>query len=246
MKIIPAIDIKDGQCVRLLRGDFKKQTVYSADPSSVATQFSDLAVDDLHIVDLDGARSGKQDNVGLVARIAAQSGLAVQVGGGIRTRQDVANWLQSGATRCVVGSTAIRNPDVVSAWMDEFGKDAIVLALDVRIGADGQPLLSTDGWTKSAGTSLWECLAAYSRFENHHVLCTDIERDGAMSGPNLELYAQILDRYPGVRLQASGGIRSIEDLQALADLGVPAAISGRALLDGAISASEVASFRRNA
>ena len=246
MKVIPAIDLKDGQCVRLLQGDFDRQTVYSADPSGVAKQFSDLAVDDLHVVDLDGARSGKQDNVDLVAQIAAQSGLAVQVGGGIRTRQDVVTWLESGASRCVVGSTAINHPDIVGEWMDEFGVDAIVLALDVRLSNDGTPALSTDGWTRSAGTSLWDCLDAYNRFRSPHVLCTDIARDGALSGPNLDLYAEVLDRYPDLRLQASGGIRNADDLRALQSLGVPAAISGRALLDGAISASEVASFRPNA
>jgi phosphoribosylformimino-5-aminoimidazole carboxamide ribotide isomerase len=246
MKVIPAIDLKDGQCVRLLQGNFDKQTVYSADPSGVAKQFSDLAVDDLHVVDLDGARSGKQDNIDLVAQIAAQSGLAVQVGGGIRTREDVVKWLESGASRCVVGSTAINHPNVVCAWMDEFGVDAIVLALDVRLGNDGIPSLLTDGWTRSAGTSLWDCLDAYTRFQSPHVLCTDIARDGALSGPNLDLYAEVLDRYPDLRLQASGGIRNVNDLRALQSLGVPAAISGRALLDGAISASEVASFRPNA
>ena len=246
MKIIPAIDLKDGQCVRLFQGDFEKTTVYSREPAEVARRFSALDVDDLHIVDLDGAQSGRQANRESVSYIAARTGLCVQVGGGIRDRTDVAAWLEAGVARCVLGSTAIKHPAQVATWLEEFGVDAFVLALDVRIDHKGTPMLTTDGWTKPSTLSLWECLDAYGKFDNCHVLCTDVERDGAMTGPNLGLYAELLDRFPNLRLQASGGVRSTQDLIDLRELGVPAAISGRALLDGAISESEVALFRRNA
>lgn len=246
MKIIPAIDLKDGLCVRLFQGDFDKATVYSANPSDVALRFSSLAVDDLHIVDLDAAKSGRPVNHEAVSAIAKQTGLAVQLGGGIRTRTDVEQWLRAGVARCVVGSTAIKRPDIVNSWIDEFGVDAIVLALDVRLDDRGDPMLTTDGWTEDSMRSLWQCLDDYQQHDNYHVLCTDVGRDGAMTGPNFNLYIEILRRFPNVRLQASGGVRNIEDLNDLQTLGVPAAISGRALLDGAISASEVASFRQNA
>jgi len=143
MRLIPAIDIKDGKCVRLFQGDFEQTTEYSTDPAALGQRFSSLAVEDLHIVDLDGARSGKQHNRCVVTRIATPSGLAVQLGGGIRERDDVAQWLNAGVTRCVIGSVAINNPDAVKQWLLEFGADAIVLALDIKLDESGDPILTT-------------------------------------------------------------------------------------------------------
>jgi len=246
MKIIPAIDIKDGKCVRLFKGDFSKTTEYSADPAAVARRFSALAVDDLHIVDLDGARTGEQENRSIVSNIASESGLCIQLGGGIRERQDLENWLAAGVSRCVVGSVAISSPELVKQWILEFGVDAIVLALDIKLNEDDEPILTTHGWTRDSGVTLWQCLDGYQSVGVRHVLCTDVARDGAMTGPNLKLYSDILARYPGLGLQASGGVRSVDDLCALRTLGLPAAITGRALLDGAITDSELASFRQSA
>lgn len=246
MRIIPAIDLKDGKCVRLFQGDYSQATEYSTDPASVGRRFSTLDVEDLHIVDLDGARTGTQENRAVVADIASQSGLAIQLGGGIRTRADVASWLQNGVTRCVIGSVAIDEPEMVSEWLHEFGSDAIVLALDVRIDRTGTPMLTTHGWTKESAISLWRCIDQYRDAGARHILCTDVARDGTMVGPNFELYREILARYPGLLLQASGGVRNIGDLRQLRDMTVPAAITGRALLDGAISAAEVVTFRLSA
>ncbi|MBT8088476.1 MAG: 1-(5-phosphoribosyl)-5-[(5-phosphoribosylamino)methylideneamino]imidazole-4-carboxamide isomerase [Gammaproteobacteria bacterium] len=246
MRIIPAIDLKDGNCVRLFKGDFDRVTEYSSDPVAIGRRFSALDVEDLHIVDLDGARSGNQTNHHLVAEIASTSGLAVQLGGGIREHGDVKRWLDAGVSRCVVGSVAVRQPDVVCRWIEEFGAQQIVLALDVKLARNGEPMLTTHGWTQDTGVSLWESLDAYRDVGARHVLCTDVARDGAMAGPNFDLYEQILSRYPGLGLQASGGVRHAGDLQALQALGLPAAITGRALLDGAISDTEVASFRQSA
>jgi phosphoribosylformimino-5-aminoimidazole carboxamide ribotide isomerase len=246
MKIIPAIDLKDGKCVRLFKGDFAKMTEYSSDPASVGRRFSELAVQDLHVIDLDGARTGSQQNQSIVKEIATQSGLDVQLGGGIRKRDDIAGWLAAGVTRCVVGSIAINEPEVVEEWISEFGIDAIVLALDVKLNDSGTPMLTTHGWTEDTDTTLWDCIDRYRNIGARHVLCTDVARDGAMTGPNLDLYAEILARYPDLQLQASGGVRHVADLQKLRSLHVPAAITGRALLDGEISESEVASFRQNA
>ena len=245
MKIIPAIDLKDGKCVRLFQGDFEQTTEYSSNPAAIGDRFSELDVDDLHIVDLDGARTGTQENHRIVAEIARNSGLAVQLGGGIRTRDDVSSWLSNGVSRCVVGSVAINEPKTVETWFREFGADAIVLALDVKLDRDGTPGLTTQGWTEESGVTLWDCIDAYADVGVKHVLCTDVSRDGAMTGPNFALYVEILNRYPTLKLQASGGVRNIDDLELLRELGLTAAITGRALLDGEITKAEVATFQRS-
>lgn len=246
MKLIPAIDLKDGKCVRLFKGDFERQTDYSDDPVGMARRFSELDVQDLHIVDLDGARSGEQAHRDLVTRIAAETPLTVQLGGGIRDTATVRSWLDSGVQRCVIGSLAVTEPRVVATWLKQFGPDSIVLALDVRIDDEGTPYLTTHGWTETSELSLWQCIDEFAADGLKHVLCTDVSRDGAMAGPNTPLYVETLKRYPDLELQASGGVRNIQDLYALREASLPAAISGRALLDGAITADEVASFQRDA
>ena len=243
MRLIPAIDLREGKCVRLFKGDYARQTDYSDDPIGMAARFSELSVGDLHVVDLDGAQTGEQRNVSIIEEIARQTTLAVQLGGGIRSVDAVRRWLDAGVSRCVIGSMAVTEPDTVRGWFGEFGPERIVLALDVRIDDVGTPWLTTHGWTETSRVSLWECIDDYSRAGLRHVLCTDVNRDGAMAGPNVELYVDVLERYPGIELQASGGIRDIDDLRELRDAELPAAISGRALLDGAISADEVTSFQ---
>ena len=246
MRIIPAIDLKDGKCVRLLKGDFDRTTEYSNDPVAMSRRFSKLDVQDLHVIDLDGARFGKQENRSIVQAIAADTGLDIQLGGGIRDRSAIADWLGNGVTRCIIGSMAITDIPQVSEWLREFGPERLVLALDVNVADDGTPMLTTHGWTRESDESLWSCLDRYADQGVRHVLCTDVSRDGAMAGPNIQLYQETLRRYPELQLQASGGVRDINDLQALRNSGIPAAISGRALLDGAITPQEVASFRRSA
>ncbi len=245
MKIIPAIDLHEGKCVRLLQGDFDKVTVYSDRPLEVARAYNALRVDDLHIVDLDGARTGSQHNARVVRQLCAGTPLAVQLGGGIRDAGRVRYWLDNGVTRCVVGSVAVTDPGRVAAWFEDFGTDRIVLALDVTIEQQG-PMLATHGWTQNSNLSLWELLDRYSSLGARHLLCTDIGRDGAMSGPNVDLYAEVLRRYPDLQLQASGGVRDIGDIDRLREIGVPAAITGKAMLDGKITAAEVESFLRSA
>jgi phosphoribosylformimino-5-aminoimidazole carboxamide ribotide isomerase len=246
VRIIPAIDLKDGKCVRLFKGDYEQTTEYSSDPPAIGRRFSSLHVSELHIVDLDGARSGSQANQDLIRDIVAETGLTAQLGGGIRQRQDVANWLDLGVARCVVGSMAIRESSLVKEWIVEFGDGSIVLALDIRLDDSGAPMLTTHGWTRNSGVSLWDCLDGYEDVGARHVLCTDVDRDGAMAGPNFELYTEILSRYPHLQLQASGGVRNIRDLQQLRDIGLPAAITGRALLDGKISEAEIRTFQQSA
>jgi phosphoribosylformimino-5-aminoimidazole carboxamide ribotide isomerase len=245
VRIIPAIDLHEGKAVRLYRGDFDKVTVYSEQPLEIAQAYAALNVDDLHIVDLDGARTGAQQNARVVRRLCEETQLSVQLGGGIRDADTVRHWLDSGVSRCVVGSVAVADREQVTAWFDEFGADRIVLALDVTID-DAGPMLATHGWTRSSGVSLWDLVDFYAAKGAKHLLCTDISRDGAMSGPNVELYADVLSRYPGILLQASGGVRNIGDMETLRNSGLPAAITGKALLDGKITAAEVNSFLQSA
>lgn len=246
MNVIPAIDLKDGRCVRLMQGDFDQETRYSSEPLDVARRYRSLGFDRLHLVDLDGALSGEQKHAGIVASIVSGTDLTVQLGGGIRRRDSIALWLEAGVSRCVVGSIAITQPETVLGWLQEFGPDRIVLALDVRTDDGGSPILATHGWTRSAGVTLWQCLESYLDHGVSHVLCTDIGRDGTCDGPNGLLYREILQRCPDLDLQASGGVRHIDDLQALRELGCAAAITGRALLEGRITDEEISSFLRNA
>ena len=246
MKIIPAIDLKDGKCVRLFQGDFEQTTEYSDDPAAMAAAFAEFATSDLHIVDLDGARSGTQSNHELISQIARETRMAVQLGGGIRCRETLDRWLDAGVSRCVIGSLAITEPDKVKSWIVRFGADRIVLALDVDFDDDGVPVITTHGWTQPSTTSVFECIEDYREHGVKHVLCTDVSRDGAMAGPNVGLYRDLLAKFPDLQLQASGGVRHIQDLEMLRDNGLPAAITGRALLDGKITVAEVASFRQSA
>ncbi len=245
MRVIPAIDLKAGRCVRLFKGDFEQATEYSDDPVAVARGFAALEVADLHVVDLDGARTGEQRNSDAIRGIAGVTPFAIQLGGGIRSAAVVQQWLDCGVDRCVIGSLTIQEPGTVKRWIASFGADRIVLALDVECRHESMPRIATHGWLRTSDTGLWDCLDDFAGVGVRHVLCTDIGRDGAMTGPNLGLYAEILGRYPELELQASGGVRGAADLEALRRLGVPAAITGRALLDGELSADEVASFRQS-
>ncbi len=244
MRIIPAIDLQDGQCVRLFQGDFDKRTEYGNDPVDVARDFQALGFDNLHIVDLDGARLGKQINREIVSAIMSAADLDIQLGGGIRSSETAAEWFAAGVSRCIVGSLAIDDPETVKGWIENFGPDRIVLALDVRLDGSGVPMLVTHGWTRMARLDLWQCVDDYLQDHIEHVLCTDVDRDGAMTGPNVELYREFVSRYPTISLQASGGVRNADDLRELEDLGASAAITGRALLDGKINTEELGSFLR--
>ncbi len=246
MIVIPAIDLQDGKCVRLLQGDFERSTEYSSDPAEIARQFSALAATTLHIVDLDGARYGEQRNRDIVTAIAQESQLEIQLGGGIRDQSIVTSWFDAGVSRCVIGSLAITEPDTVKAWLSRFGSDRIVLALDIKFDAQNEPIITTHGWTRDSEATLFECVDDFMSARLKHVLCTDVSRDGAMTGPNFALYERFVETYPDLSLQASGGVRHIEDLEQLRQIGVAAAITGRALLDGKISAEELEQFRQSA
>ena len=228
--------------MRLFKGDYDRQTLYSDDPLQVARTFERVGFTQLHVVDLDGARDGIQKNALVVQDIARDTRLSVQLGGGIRDAGTFRGWLDLGVDRCVIGSQAVNEPDAVKSWLVEFGPSRTVLALDVRINSDGIPILATHGWKTDSGVSLWDCVEGYQAFGLSRVLCTDIDRDGALTGPNVQLYRTFMERFPGIELQASGGVRSASDLHELKEYGVHSVITGRALLDGRISDKELQPF----
>jgi len=248
MRLLPAIDLKDGRTVRLLQGDFARQTAYSTAPLELARKFEAMGADWLHVVDLDGAREGRTDrgNRVLIAQLARESRLKLQVGGGLRTRADLDRILEAGAERAVIGSAALSDPLQVRAWIDDVGRERIALAFDVRLDAGGTPCIATHGWQRQSTRPLWEALAEFTGTALRHVLCTDVARDGALSGPNVALYAEAARRFPDIAWQASGGIRDAADLEALAACGAAAAISGKALLEDLIPVEELRPFLPNA
>lgn len=246
MELIPAIDLKEGRCVRLYQGDFDAETVYSNEPETVLDRYRALGAATVHVVDLDGARDGTQANLDTVRRLAQRATMDLQVGGGLRTLERITALLDSGVQRAVIGSVAVTSPEQVQQWMRQIDPARLVLAFDVRIGDDGVPRLTTHGWQRTSDTSLWDAVEEYSKVGLVHVLCTDIARDGALTGPNVELYAEAVQRFPQIRWQASGGVASGADLVALNQSGVAAVISGKAMLENRISSEELRPFLPNA
>jgi phosphoribosylformimino-5-aminoimidazole carboxamide ribotide isomerase len=242
MRLIPAIDLKGGRCVRLLQGQFNQETRYPTDALTLLTKYRNLGADWLHVVDLDGARDGALGNSAIIRQLLEVRALNIQVGGGLRNTSAVAAMLNAGVSRVVIGSIAIMDTGLVKQWLRDFGPERIAVAFDVNVRAHAAPLVATHGWQLASSITLWSALEAYADHGLRHVLCTDIGRDGALSGPNLELYAQAIRRHPEIQWQASGGIRHVQDLQALASLGAAAAISGKALLEERMTPEELQPF----
>ncbi len=245
MKLIPAIDLRDGRCVRLLKGDFAAETRYPVEPVALAVQYRQQGADWLHVVDLDGAKHGEPANLALIERMAAAAGVSVQYGGGVRTPSSLEQALAVVA-RVVIGSLAVTDPDTVTGWLTRYGPERLVLALDVRLGDDGTPMIATHGWTRASTLTLAAAIERYAAAGLRHVLCTDIDRDGALTGPNVSLYRDCAARWPSLAFQASGGVRDVADLQALAAAGAAAAVSGKALLEGRLKPEEIRPFLRGA
>jgi phosphoribosylformimino-5-aminoimidazole carboxamide ribotide isomerase len=241
MELVPAIDLRDGRCVRLLKGDFAHETRYAVDPVELAERYAQLGARRLHVVDLDGAKCGEPVNLPVIRRMQEAAGVRVQLGGGIRTRASLEQALDV-ADRAVVGSLAVSDPELVAAWLGELGADRLTLALDVRLRADGTPLLATHGWTRATTLTLEDAIERFSAAGLEHVLCTDIDRDGALTGPNLTLYRECVARWPSIAFQASGGVRDAADLAALRETGVAATVSGKALLEGRLEPEEIRPF----
>jgi len=239
MLLIPSIDVRGGHCVRLFKGDFAAETIYPSAPLTVAEGYVERGARWLHLVDLDGARDGALTNRAALLDMARVPGLSVQVGGGIRQRSTVEELFSLGISRVVVGSAAVEQPAEVASWLRDYGAERVCLAFDVRLDAEAKPQLQTRGWREATTVSLFDAVERYLEHGLRHVLCTDIDRDGALAGPNVRLYGECVQRFPGIAWQASGGVRNAADLQALAGVGAAAAISGKALLEGHIDAIEM-------
>lgn len=242
MMLIPSIDLRGGRCVRLREGDFAAETAYAIEPAVLAERYRALGAGWLHVVDLDGAKHGIALNTPIIRELARQPSICLQVGGGVRSAAVIEALLAGGVARVVVGTAAIERPDEVATWLREFGPERICLAFDVRLSPGGEPQVRIGGWARNASTSLDRAIAAFARTALKHVLCTDIERDGTLNGPNVQLYRNSLARFPGLRWQASGGIRNVQDLNALRTIGLAAAVTGTALLQERIPATELRPF----
>ncbi|MEJ2383161.1 MAG: HisA/HisF-related TIM barrel protein [Xanthomonadales bacterium] len=241
-EIIPAIDLLDGSCVRLLHGDFDRCKVYDLDAVRLARRYAEDGARWLHVVDLAASRDGEKADIRPLLKLLESAPQSVQTGGGVRKRDDVTLRLDHGADRVVVGSICAAEPDRFADWIAGFGADHLVAALDVRFDAEGVPRPRTHGWTRDAGTSLWDLMDFYAERGLRHVLCTDIGRDGAMTGPNVALYREIATRYPAFRVQASGGVSGLRDLREVANSGARYAITGKALLEGCFTVAEAREY----
>lgn len=246
MIVMPSLDLRGGRCVRLRQGDFARERVYEIPPAVLLRHYLTRGVPWVHIVDLDGARDGIPLNAAVIANLARERSLRLQVGGGVRSAATIELLLTAGVARVVLGSVAAQRPAEAAAWLTTFGTDRICLAFDVRMGADDEPYVYTHGWTRSSAISLWDAIGTFGPGTLKHVLCTDIGRDGMLRGPNLALYRRALARFPNLAWQASGGVRDAADLAALAQLNLTAAVSGTALLEGHINEEELRPFLRDA
>ncbi|QPL51328.1 MULTISPECIES: 1-(5-phosphoribosyl)-5-[(5-phosphoribosylamino)methylideneamino]imidazole-4-carboxamide isomerase [Alteromonas] len=244
--IIPAIDLIDGHVVRLYQGDYKQKTQYELDPVDVVHDYADQGATWLHIVDLTGAKDTSKRQLELMKAMVDTKRMQFQAGGGIRSEEEVAQLLETGVSRVVIGSLAVKQPELVKSWVEKYGPERIVLALDINISESGEKLIATHGWQENSGVALEGLLEDFATVGAKHVLCTDISRDGTLQGANTELYQEMATRFPNVSWQASGGIGSINDIEALKPTNVGGVILGRALLEGKFTVKEAIACWQNA
>lgn len=237
MKIIPAIDIIDAKCVRLTQGDYNQKIIYNEDPLEVAKEFEGAGLTRLHLVDLDGAKAKQVINWKVLERIASQTKLIIDFGGGVRTSNDVEVVFNSGAAMVTAGSIAVSQPDLVLHWLERFGADKIILGADVK-----GDYIAIHGWQEK-GTMKWPAfIEDYTQKGISQVICTDVAKDGMLQGPSIGLYKDILAQFPKLQLIASGGVSSIHDLHELKEIGAAGTILGKAIYEGRITMKELAAF----
>ena len=236
--VYPAIDVREGRVVRLAQGDYARETSYGDDPLATARSYAEQGASWLHLVDLDAARAGGYTLSPLLREIHATTGLKVQTGGGVRSHADVARLFEAGASRVVVGSLSVQQPERVVEWLDEFGAERITVALDARQDGLGAWRLPVHGWTQDAPDTLERLAAWFAANGLVHLLSTDIARDGMLTGPNLDLYAYLREVAPSLRVQASGGVREVADVLQAKRQGCAGIVLGRALLEGKLELAE--------
>lgn len=234
IELIPAIDIIDGKCVRLTKGDYGQKKVYNDDPVAQAKEFEKLGMKRLHVVDLDGAKAKHVVNVDVLRGITAATGLKVDFGGGIKSDDDIEKAFAAGASLVTIGSIAVSQPDTFMRWLDRYGADKVILGADVRNG-----LVSINGWKEETSEKLLPFLARYVKAGVKNVLCTEISRDGTLSGPSTDLYREVMEAFPGIHLIASGGVGRNEDIIELDEAGIPAVVFGKAWYEGKINLEEL-------
>ena len=234
IELIPAIDIIDGKCVRLTKGDYGQKKVYNDDPVAQAKEFEKLGMKRLHVVDLDGAKAKHVVNVDVLRGITAATGLKVDFGGGIKSDDDIEKAFAAGASLVTIGSIAVSQPDTFMRWLDRYGADKVILGADVRNG-----LGSINGWKEDTSEKLLPFLARYVKAGVKNVLCTEISRDGTLSGPSTDLYREVMEAFPGIHLIASGGVGRNEDIIELDEAGIPAVVFGKAWYEGKINLEEL-------
>lgn len=237
MKIIPAIDLINGNCVRLTKGDYATEKVYHSDPVEVAKQYESVGFTRLHVVDLDGAKAGNVINLKTLENICAQTSLKIDFGGGIKSREDLNKVLDAGAYQVTIGSLAAKDPETVFNWIAEFGPDKFILGADALNGK-----IAVNGWIDDSGIDLFEFIDRYYNKGVRHVLCTDISKDGMLQGTSNELYTRIIKAYPDLFLIASGGVSGISDVEELIRLNVPSVVIGKAIYEGRIDLNELANL----
>ncbi len=232
--IIPALDIIDGKCVRLQKGDYTKQKIYHDNPVEMAKSFEDAGFCRLHIVDLDGAKSGSIRNLQVLETIASKSKLIIDFGGGIKTQQDIGAVFNAGASIVTVGSVAARHPELLEEWLMEFGAARFLIGADVM-----DKKIKISGWTEDAGIDIFAFIGSMIANGVHQIFCTDISKDGMMQGPSLDLYKEVLQEFPELRLIASGGVHTINDVNLLKESGCSGVIIGKAIYEGSIALEDL-------
>ena len=234
IELIPAIDIIEGQCVRLTKGDYATRKVYADDPVAMAQRFEALGFRRLHVVDLDGAKSRHIVNDAVLRRITQTTSLRVDFGGGVKTQDDLQKAFDAGAEMVTVGSIAATQPDLYLQWLSQYGAERLILGADVKNG-----MISIHGWKEESQQRLTDFLSFFQQAGNRNVLCTEISHDGTLQGPDIELYRQIMAAYPDCHLIASGGVSCKEDIDALEAAGIPAVVFGKAIYEGRIDLESI-------
>jgi phosphoribosylformimino-5-aminoimidazole carboxamide ribotide isomerase len=237
MQIIPAIDIIEGKCVRLTEGDYAQKKIYNEDPLEVAKAFEGIGLMRLHLVDLDGAKAGEVVNWKVLEKLANQTQLKIDFGGGIKTEVSLKTVLDTGATYATIGSLAVKSPEVFQEWIARFGAKVFMLGADVF-----EEKIAIGGWLEKTNITVFDFMKSYMQKGVKQIFCTDIQKDGKLQGPSIELYQKILDQFPDLQLIASGGVSSLDDLIKLEEIGCSAAIVGKAIYENKISINELASF----
>ncbi len=241
MRIIPAIDIINGKCVRLSKGDYSTQKIYNENPLEVAKSFEASGIEYLHLVDLDGAKSSQIVNHKILEQIASKTNLNVDFGGGLKTDKDVKIAFECGAKQVTGGSIAVKNPDIFQQWITTYGPEKIILGADIHSGEDGDKI-AVSGWQEETDWELVPFVKFYQTFGISYVICTDISKDGMLQGPAIELYKKLLTEVPGIKLIASGGITTLDDLIALKETGCEGAILGKAIYENKITLKQLENF----